>query len=267
MMLIQLILTSFIVPKSQDMARSFLRNSTVNFYGNFIKPQRFNDTISGVTIYSEKKNTDGDLYNIYIKREINKDEFQLTYAKKGIFSEINNNPFLILFDGETISGKNNNITNFSFSRSDFSLKNMDANTTTYKKTQELSSINLLKCLKKIKDSNVSDGFEYKEIENCHSKNFRSLLKEFYKRIIIPIYIPILMLIPFLLIISSKESSQYSKLKFFTFFIGLLVIIFSEITIRFISENIGDNLFISSVPILVLFLLYFIFLKKFNLKIK
>ena len=76
-----------------------------------------------------------------------------------------------------------------------------------------------------------------------------------------------MLIPFLLIISSKESAQYSKLKFFTFFIGLLVIIFSEITIRFISENIGDNLFISSVPILVLFLLYFIFLKKFNLKIK
>ena len=40
LMLIQIVLTSLIVPKSQDMARSFLRSSTVNFFGNFIKPKR-----------------------------------------------------------------------------------------------------------------------------------------------------------------------------------------------------------------------------------
>ena len=53
--LIQVILTSIIVPKSQDLARSFLRTSSVNFFDNFIKPQKFNDTIKGVTIYSEKR--------------------------------------------------------------------------------------------------------------------------------------------------------------------------------------------------------------------
>ena len=39
LMLLQIFLTSLIVPKSQDMARSFLRSSTVNFFGNFIKPK------------------------------------------------------------------------------------------------------------------------------------------------------------------------------------------------------------------------------------
>ena len=41
----QIILTALIVPKSQDLSRSFLRSSTINFYENFIKPKRFNDTI------------------------------------------------------------------------------------------------------------------------------------------------------------------------------------------------------------------------------
>ena len=55
LMIVQLILTSLVVPKTQDVARSFLRTSTVNFLGNFIKPQKFNDTMKGITIYSEKK--------------------------------------------------------------------------------------------------------------------------------------------------------------------------------------------------------------------
>ena len=72
------------------MARSFLRTSTVNFFGNFIKPQRFNDTIKNVTIYSEKKNNEGNLYNLYLKKKIDENNFQITYAKKGVFKEFNN---------------------------------------------------------------------------------------------------------------------------------------------------------------------------------
>ena len=45
LMVLQIILTSLIVPKAQDLARSFLRTSSVNFFDNFIKPQKFNDTI------------------------------------------------------------------------------------------------------------------------------------------------------------------------------------------------------------------------------
>ena len=146
LMLMQIILTSFIVPKSQDLARSFLRNSDVNFLGNFIKPQRFNDTIKGVTIYSDKKDKDGNLNNLYLKKEINDNEFQITYAKKGEFKEINNSQILVLYEGATINSKNNKVTNISFSKSDFSLIDLKSNTTTYIKTQEISSIKLFRCI-------------------------------------------------------------------------------------------------------------------------
>ena len=266
--LLQVIFTSIIVPKSQDSARSFLRESTINVFENFIKPQRFNDTIKNLTIYSEKKDTDGNLYNIYIKKKINRDEVQITYAKKGLFKEQNRIPFLILYNGETINGKGNNITNFKFTKSEFPLNDVETNTTTYKKTQELNTFKLLKCVKTINQQpNKNKNFVYKDIENCSVKNFRSILKEIYKRVIIPLYIPLLMLIPFILIISSKENPRYTKLKYITFLTGLFFIIFSETTIRLISTNNLYNILISSTPLVGLIFLYIIFLKKFNLNTK
>ena len=264
-MLIQIFLTSLIVPKSQDVARSFLRNSTVNFLGNFVKPQKFNDTIKGVTIFSDKKNTDGSLENIYIKREMGKEDIQITYAKKGIFKDDGNFPILVLYNGETITQKNDKITIFNFSKSDFSLKNTKTNTTTYKKTQELSTLNLIKCvfhLKQLKSKTIeNNNFQ---IENCSIKNINNIFKELYKRLIIPTYIPILMLIPLLLITSSKENLNFSKVRHITFLSGLIIVIISESTIRFITESLLKNYMISLMPLLFLILIYLIFYKNFNL---
>ena len=260
----QILLTSLIVPKAQDLARYYLKNSTVNFFENFIKPQRFNDTIKGVTIFSEKKDSQGNLYNLYLKKEINKTDFQITYAKRGLFKEIDNIPILVLFDGETITGKNNEITNFSFSKSDFPLNSLETNTTTYTKTQELSTVKLAKCIYLLfYSSAVKKNATIIKIENCSLENLRNILKELYKRIVIPFYIPILMLVPFLLITSSKESASFSNLRFATFIIGLFFIIFSETTIRLISETLIMNLGITLIPIIVFILLYMIFFKKFN----
>ena len=230
LMMVQIIFSSLIIPKSQDMARSFLRTSTVNFFGNFIKPQRFNDTIKDVTIYSEKKDAEGSLFNLYLKRQLEENNFQITYAKKGIFEEFNNKPVLVLYDGATITGKNNKITNFSFSKSDFPLSNFKTNTTTYKKTQELSTFDLFQCFIFLEIKKKTKNIK---IENCLIQNLHNIYKELYKRFLIPIYIPLLVLIPFLLIFSSKENSNYSKLKIITFLVGLIFIIFSETTIKLI----------------------------------
>ena len=268
LMLAQIIFTTFVVPKTQDIARSFLRTSNINFLGAFIKPQTFNDTIKGVTIYSEKKDENGTLYNLYLKREINENDTQITYAKKGIFENINNIPVLVLYDGETINTKNDQITNFSFSKSDFVLKNFKANTTTYKKTQEINTLNIFKCIYILnfqiskKENKIKNN-----IENCTKKNFKNILKEFYKRLVIPFYIPILMLAPLLLILSSKENSNYLKIKVFTFLIGLFFIIFSETTIRLISEKILANYLIFTIPFTSLICFYIFFYYKFNLRKK
>ena len=67
LLIFQILFTSILVPIAQDTARSFLRSSTINFFDNFIKPQKFNDTIKGVTIYSETKDKNGNLKNLYLK--------------------------------------------------------------------------------------------------------------------------------------------------------------------------------------------------------
>ena len=260
-MVFQILLASLIVPSTQDLAKSFIRTSSVNFFENFIKPQRFNDTIKGVTIYSERKDIDGNLFNIYLKKETNTKNFQITYAKKGNFKEINNFPILVLYNGETITVKDGDTTSFKFSKSDFPLKNLETNTTIYKKTQELSTKNLFVCIEMIRK--IKNNLSQINIENCSEKNLNNIYKEFYKRLVIPLYIPLLTLIPFLLITSSKESTDYNKLKLVTFLFGLFFIIFSETTIRFVSEILLKNLYISSIPILTVLILYLFFLKKFN----
>jgi len=263
LMFLQIFLASFIVPVTQDSARSFLRSSSVNFYENFIKPQKFNDTIRGVTIYSEGKNTDGKLQNLYIKRELENNEYQITYAKSGEFKEISNTPVLVLYNGATITTKNKDHSNISFSKSDFVLSNIETNTTTYIKTQEISSNKLIKCILIFYKSNKFAT----DVENCSSKNFYNILKEFYKRFIIPIYIIILSLIPFFLILLSKESQNYNRIRLFTFLVGFAVIIFSETTIKFISSSIIQNIILSIIPIFLFFLIYIFFYFKFKMKFK
>ena len=258
LMIIQLIFSSIIVPASQDLARSFLRSSTVNFYENFIKPKRFNDTIKKVTIYSERKDIEGNLYNLYLKKEINQNNFQITYAKRGYFKEFNNLPVLVLFDGETITSKNNEITNFSFSKSDFPINNTETNSFVAKqKTQELSSYDLLKCINFLISSKKNEINP--KIVNCTERNKNNIYKEIYKRFIVPFYILVLSLTSLFLTLLSKENSKYFRLKLITFLVGLFFIIFSETTIRLISESIIKNISISLLPFIFIITLYLIFL--------
>ncbi len=264
--LIQISFTSVVVPKSQDQARSFLRNSNVNFLGSFIKPKRFNDTIDGVTIYSENKDADGYLYNLYIKKRI-KDGFEITYAKKGIFKHSSGIPILVLYDGETIRNKENKITNFNFSKSDFLLKNLKANTTTQQKTQEMKTVEVLSCVVSIYGIKLNLlSKDPEQIINCTNSNKTTMLKEIYKRLVIPLYIPILMLVPYLLILSSKEKINYSRLKFITFITGIIIIIISEGIVRFINKELQDNLIIFISPFILFAFLYSIFFYKLNLRI-
>ena len=259
LMILQIFLNSYVVPHSQDLARSFLRTSTVNFFDNFVKPKKFNDTIKGLTIYADRKDKNGKLNNLYLKKQIKKNEFQITYAKRGEFRQVRNNPVLVLYEGATITSKENKITNISFSQSDFSLANVETNTTTYKKTQEIASTKLLKCINNFyKFESKKFELNSDNIENCRLENIQNIFKEIYKRFIIPFYIPLLSVIPFLLIILSKENSNYQKLKFFTFLIGFFVIVFSETTIRFISKTTIHNIGIFLIPVIFL-LLIFLFL--------
>ena len=262
-MLVQILLTVSIVPKTQDLARSFLRTSTVNYLEGFVKPRVFNDAVKNLTIYTNSKNKNGVLKEIYIKKGSG-NNFQVTFAKEGSFKQIGKNQFLELNSGETISVNDGKITSFKFSKTDFNLNNFEDNTTTYKKTQEVATIDLAKCYHNLLNLKFFDIDENFKVENCRTDNIDNILKELYKRIIIPLYIPVLILISLLLIFRSKENTNYTKYKILIFLIGLFTIITSEMTIRLISENFFENIKYFLIPIILSIALYSIFFLKFRI---
>ncbi len=264
-MLLQLFLTANVVPKSQDLARSFLRTSSIDYLENFIKPKIFNDAVKNLTIYSNSKDEFGNLREIYLKKGSG-ENFQITFAKEGKFKEIGKTQFLELKFGETISVIDDKITNFKFKKTDFNLSNFEDNTTTYKKTQEVATIDLVKCYHNLMGLNFLKIDQDFKVENCNADNIDNILKELYKRIIIPLYIPVLILISLLLIFKSKENINYPRYRILIFLIGFSTIILSEMTIRLIKEDFLENLKFVLVPLVLIISLYLNYLVRFK-KIK
>ncbi|MDB4812065.1 LptF/LptG family permease [Candidatus Pelagibacter sp.] len=257
-MLLQILLMSLIVPKSQEMARSELRSSNVDYFEGLIKPKKFNDTVKGLTIFAEDRNENGELKNIYIKKNNYEKGFQITFAKKGVFELKGNKKILVLYDGQTLNQNNNKITNFDFSRSDFGLGNMDSHLVTHKKIQEQSTISLIRCIKSI--------FEKKDynVINCNKNNPRNIYKTIFKRLINPFYLPVLILISLLFILTSKENLKYNKYKYSIFLLGLGLIIISESSLGYISNNLNKNILILILPIFLTLFFYIIFIHKLKL---
>ena len=260
----QIFLNSIVVPASQDQARSYLRTSNINFLENFIKPKKFNDTVKDLTIYSDSKDENGGFTNIYIKKGRGFSDFQTTYAKKGIFKTIGNKKNFELYNGETISVVKGKITNFKFLKSNFSLNDLKTNTITHRKTQEVSTLNLILCFKNIYKRKSIDLSKKLKIENCKTENINNIMKEFHKRMVIPFYIPVLMLLTLLLIIESKENINYLKFRLVVFLIGILTIIISEMTLRFVNDNLINNLGLLFLPFTLITILYSFFKYKYNL---
>ena len=102
-----------------------------------------------------------------------------------------------------------------------------------------------------------------EVENCRTDNISNIIKELYKRIIIPLYIPVLILISLLLIIRSKENINYPRYRIIIFFIGFITIILSEMTIRMINEDFLKNIKFFIIPIILVLSLYSNYLIKFS----
>ena len=266
LVILQITLTSILVPKSQELSRNFLKKSNINFFDNFIKPRKFNDTIKNLTIYAESKTAEGELRNIYMKKGSFQD-FQITYAKKGKYNLINGVNFLTLYDGNTIYNTNNGISNISFSKSDFNLSDLDTNTITVTKTQETSTLKLMSCIKSYLDGKLNIENNSAITLNCNIRNIDNVFKELYKRHIIPLYIPILIIISLIHIINPKEKINFAKYRIYIFILGLFLIIFSETTLRFISSSLFFNVNMVTIPVIIFIFLYILILLKLNTKIK
>ncbi len=264
-MVFQFFLVAFLVPNTQNISRNLIKNSNINFFESFIKPKKFNDNIKGLTIFADEKKSNGELKNIYLKKETEDENFQITYAKSGFFKSGKNTQILVLKNGQTINKIGENVTTFNFSQSTLNMSDQDSGIIKVDKIQETSTTNLILCLNRF--LNIYKKEKKKFIQNCTTENLDNVFKEIYKRLLIPLYIPTLILVSLLLIIYSKENINYTKFRIGIFLSGLIIIIFAETTQKLIQNSLENNIKIFVMPLIIFLLLYFLVFSKINLKLK
>jgi len=136
------------------------------------------------------------------------------------------------------------------------------------KIQETRSLILFSCLNKIfkKDLKYLNNVNISQsAHNCSEANLINIYKELYKRYIIPLYIPLLILITLILTFSSKEKKNFSKLKIFIFLFNFSLIVFSEISLKFLSSSLIENFLIFLIPMVMIIVLFFNYIYQFKLK--
>ena len=257
--LVSLLLNAVITPFTQDKARSFIRSSNLDFFESVLKPKKFIDVIGNLTIYFDKKNKNGELINIFLNEKTGTNNSQTTFAKRAIININSNKKILTLYDGKSINVINGKISEFEFSKTDYNISKFSSNTIMHQKTQEVTTIDLIRCSlffnDLIKNKNV------KKISNCISNNLENIYKELYSRLIRPLYITFLISITLLFILKSKSDHTFNMSKYKIYLFAFLFIIFLESSSKFISTNMIQNLFLSILPIFFTLFIYLYFLMK------
>tara|TARA_B100000795_G_scaffold250970_1_gene219468 strand:+ start:590 stop:1702 length:1113 start_codon:yes stop_codon:yes gene_type:complete len=227
---LQIFFTSFLVPYSLDKARSFFRSSNVDLFTSIIKEKKFIDTVSGLTIFIEKKDGN-DLEKIILKDRISYNESQIIVATKGKIVDNNFNKSLILFNGKIINYSNNNQKIIDFSEFKFDLSKYTTNTITHPKIQESNSKILISCLMQLRNASIISN-----PLNCQVGMNDIIEEELFKRFYSPLYIILIALISSLIIQRSKYSKKYFLFNTLIFLLGVLCIILSDVLLKYTSIN-------------------------------
>ncbi len=261
--LIQLSFNLAIVPYTQNLAQEHLKKSSVNFFPKIIQEKKFSNITQNLTIFVETNNEKGDLKGIYIKEKLDNEKDKIIIAStgnllndKGIYS-------FKLSDGKIINLDKKGNFNLGFKETEYDLTKINSKTRKEKEIDELESSFLFKCLEKFvdfrKDNNLRCG-------NENSFLLKDIYEELFKRFINPIYIIIVSLISTLIIMKNKIEQLQNYYKFILFITGFTLIIFSELTYKFIFESIYLEILTIILPLIFVLIFYLFILIKSNFKL-
>ena len=255
----------YIVPMSQDKARSFIRDSNVDYLPLLVKPKKFIDTVERLTIYTEKK-YQNTLENIIIKDSFSKTKSKIIYAKKGYFTENGKDNFLILKSGKILNINEGKTNSFDFNETQVNLSNYTSKTTKTPKIQEINTQSLFNCLFKNEiKKNITKENNFKFVCKKDVQLMNKISQELLSRIFKPLYIPLLALISGFLLIKSKNSQGFSNYKFKIFTSAVIIISLSEISTKFYSANIFESFLIIMIPFILFFMCYLFFKNKIKMR--
>ena len=234
LILLLLIIRCFVVPYFSNYSRFLLLNTGVGAIGPLLKQNNFNNPLKKITIYVGKKNQINELEDI-ILFEDNADIKKTIIARSGVVINENNKNLLVLVDGSIQEErKDKKISILDFDKTTLDLSQYNKKTVEYYKFNELLFFELIK-----------------KLDNKTNPQLSNILGELNDRIIMPLFIPSLVLLACFLIITNKEIINNSLLKIIIFSYGILIIIISEILLDLSSKKVYASLFLYTAPFLFL----------------
>jgi len=258
-MFLQLIMANIINPETLNLSRSLIKNSQLQFVPSLLKERKFNDTVKGLTIFVDKKNLDGKYENIFIRDEGTvltqvSDGSSTIFAKSGYITASEDT--LVLINGNIQKVENDaSINVIKFKKTEINLSGLTTKTISEAKIQETPTIDLINCTKK----------EIKVKHNCNrsEKNINDTKIELNKRFGMPLFIPLIALICCFLLASRKEKKIHIYKKYIYFIFGFLILVSSEITVRYSGNSLNHTIIYYFLPISLPPLIYFFLIKTFK----
>ncbi len=260
--LLQLILSLYIVPHTQNLAQSYLKNSSMEFFPKLIEEKKFSNVMQNLTIFVEEHKDNGDLKGIYIKEKLENDGNKIIIASKGKIIQSNQGFSFKLQEGKITNINKKEIFNLGFKETIYELSNLDSKTRKSTKINETKTSILISCLNKFLNERKEKNFR------CGKSGFalNDIYEEIFKRTINPVYIIIISLLSSLIVLKSKIIYLQNYYKFFLFILGFVIIVFSELSYKFISLPTKIELILLLFPIIIIFLFYFYFFIKTKFKL-
>ena len=263
--MMQIFLNVFLVPYTQNLKQNYLKNSSLNLFPKLIQEKKFINITKRITIFIEESKKDGILRGIYIKEKLSDNESKIITAKNGkLFKDEKGFNFKLLDGKITTSDKKDSI-NLNFKETTYELSKLDSTIRKVNKLSETKSSVLIDCLEKFVNNRKDKKLR------CHEENsflIKEIYEEIFQRMINPIYIIILSLLSSLIIIKPKISFMENYLKIILFISGFSIILFSQLTYKFITYSLKIEIIFITLPILFIIFFYLILLikTKFNTRL-
>ena len=216
-LLVYILFSTVITPTALNKSRSLIKQSGVDSVTNLLKPNAFSDAFKGLTFYIEEKENN-IVKNIFIKDDSNNLKNLLpeksSAKNKTIIAErgIVNKNRIILEKGFIQSYEaNDTVRIIQFNKTILNLDNLDNRVIKDVKIQETSTFKILSCLKNHYYKNISEGY----VKNCPKNNIAIVVETFSRRILMPLYIPLIsILISFMLVYTKNKYISLVSTKFY-----------------------------------------------------
>ena len=258
---IQLALNLFVVPFTQNKARTYIQSSSIDFFPSLINEKKFIDTVDKLTIYVEKK--EKNYYEkIFLKDNKEPKKTKIIYAEKGNLTNDQNGRFLNLYNGKIININRNNVTVFDFKNTTFDLSSFSTKSIVDFKIQEKNTYQIVECFINFHLLNDSTFFH---VNHCNKQSLGMLQQELFKRFIKPVFYLSLATVICFLLLFSKENLKNKFNKFVVFLLGIIIVILSEFTTSTASSSVVYFQFSIIFTFLLFFILFLILLKKLSLR--